>query len=598
MNCSEVYFSFYVALQTDAAATNAVTKTDEATTADRRNETFPDPEISGPLESQETYASEKRRESNVTLEEIAAQSYQTENTDEQELTKNGRSDAEQDDQSHVRDDQSKNVESETNVSKNNVDYNIGDRHEEIHENGNQTESLNLTSQSVLEEPKISDTNSTLEDEESQNDKEVSESGAKESQKSINGESTAQDSTDEEEEEKNEVSGSGEEPSTKIKDNTEGQTAADDEVSQGASGAGQPSDKPSHQDEEENISVQSIDQNGIESTEGRQGRERESKPLVNESADSLDESIKPVPEENIDKQQRVVNVEGNQIMGNQSEESFQPGSTEGTEPKKGGPAFKDNKRIDQPDSNDSEKPDSVESLDQSASSKDVKHGEDLDTQSTQPALNEPERSKPATNLEKIFQTQNERPTIQQDVTDDHSKQPNQQDHPAFNEIDNASGASQESIEDNNVTQDQDSQRELDGFGEGPKTPAILDELAENSSPSGGEPQVVNVEGSQLSDLHENASQETGPEDAADEIPVYTLSSPIGDDLFASDESSLPTPTSSVTTSSVNFIDSGVNMSPGYSDSSSLSDGYNTYSATGASSQGVYNSLTQSGKLLDI
>ncbi|KAL9968335.1 hypothetical protein ACROYT_G026696 [Oculina patagonica] len=179
----------------------------------------------------------------------------------------------------------------------------------------------------------------------------------------------------------------------------------------------------------------------------------------------------------------------------------------------------------------------------------------------------------------------------DATNNHSKQSKQQDHPALNEIDNGSGASspgQESIEVNDTTQDQDSQTEL----EGPKTPAILDELTEPSSPIGGEPQVVNVEGSQVSDLHEDTAQETGPEDAPDEIPVFTLSSPVGDDSFASDDSTLPTPTSAVTTSSVNFIDSGVDVSPGYSDSSSMSEaGYDTFPATGESSQGDYSSLPQ-------
>lgn len=588
----------YLALQTDGVTTNVsnvIAKTDEAATADRRNETFPEPEIYGPLESQEYDAPEKRKESNGTLEEIAAQSFQTENTKQNDQAKNDRSDAGQGDTSRVHDDQWKNVESGTNVSTDIVDINTADQHEKIQENGTQTESSNLTQQSLSEEPKSSDMmNSTLEDEESQNDREVSKSGAEESQKSVTGESAAQNSTEEEEEEeeKIEVSGSGEEPFAETKDNTEGQTAADDKISQGASGAGQPSDKP-NQDEGENISLQSIDQNEFES---RKGRERQ--PLIKESADSLDESRKPVPGGNID-QQTVVNVEGNQIMANQSEESFQPDSTEGTEPKKGAPTLEDNKHIDQPDSTDSEKPVSVESLDQSSTSKDAKPGENLDTQATQPVFNEPERSKPATNLEKIFQTQNDRPATQLDATNDHSKQSNQQDHPAFNEIDNGSGASspgQESIEDNNATQDQDSQTEPDEIAEGPKTPAILDELAEPSSPSGGEPQVVNVEGSQLSDLHEDAAQETGPEDAPDEIPVFTLSSPIGDDSFVSDESTLPTPTSAVTTSSVNFIDSGVNMSPGYSDSSSLSEGYNTFPAIGESSQGVDNSLPQTGKLL--
>ncbi|KAL9968334.1 hypothetical protein ACROYT_G026695 [Oculina patagonica] len=317
---------------------NVIAKTDEATTADRRNETFPEPEIYGPLESQEYDASEKRRESNGTLEEIAAQSFQTENTEQKDQTKNDRSDAGQGETSRIHDEQRKNIKSETNVSTDVVVNNTADQHENIHENGTQSELSSLTPQSLSEEPKSSDMmNSTLEDEESQDEQRIEE---------------------EKEQDKNEVSGSGEEPSTENKDNTEAQTAADDKISQGASGAGQPYDKPNQEEGE--------------STEDLQEREHERKPFIKESADSLDESKKPVPEGDID-QQTVVNVEGNQIMGNQSEESFQPDSTEGIEPKKGSLALEENKHIDQPDSNDLDKTVSVESPDQKASSKDAKSG---------------------------------------------------------------------------------------------------------------------------------------------------------------------------------------------------------------------------------
>lgn len=581
-------------MQSDAVTTTAVNKTDGAATADRRNETFPEPEIYGPLDDREYDASEKQRESaNGTLEEIAAESFQTENTHQQDQTRNGQSNAGKQDKPAVHDDQSKNVESK---SVDDMDTNTVLEHEKIHENSTENEPSNLITQSSSEEPKSSHMNSTLEDDGREIEEETSKSGEDESQKLVTGESDVQDITDDEGK-KTEVSGSGEEPSAE--DNSEEQTATDSKESQGARSAEQAPGKPGR-DEEEKVSAQSIDQNKIASAEGRQVREREGKPFINETADSLDEPTKPVPEGNID-QQAVVNVAGNQIMGNQSDESFQPDSTEGTNSKKGAPNLENNKRINPPDSNDPEKPVSVDSPNKGATIKDAKLRGDLDTQAIQPAFSEPERSMPATNLEKVFPTKNGRPPTQLDAIRDNSNQSNQQDHPAFNEIDNASGASnvgQESLEENEGAQDQDSQTDIEGFAEGPKTPAVLDELAEPSSPSGADPQVVNVESSQEGNLQEDTSQETGPEDATDEIPVYTLSSPIGDDSFRGDESTLTTPTSSVTTSSVNFIDSGVNMSTGYSDSPSLSEGYGTFTAPVSQSQGDYNSLSQGGKLLDI
>lgn len=343
-----------------------------------------------------------------------------------------------------------------------------------------------------------------------------------------------------------------------------------------------------------MAEQSIDQNKVGSAEGQQVREREGKPFINQTEDSLDEPTKPVSEGNID-QQAVVNVAGNQIMGNQSDDSFQPDSAESADSKMGGSNLENN--INPPDS---EKTVSLDSPIKGGSIQDAKLRGDLDTLAIQHAFSEPEKSIPATNLGKVLQTKNGGPTTQLDAITDNLNQSNEQDNPALNDIDKASGASnvgQGSLEENERTQDHDSHTDIEGFAEGPKTPAVLDEPAEPSSPSNADPQVVNVESPQEGNLQEDTSQEAGPEDVADAIPVYTLSSPVGDDTFRGDESILSSPTSSVTTSSVNFIDAGGNMSTGFSESPSLSEGYGTFTAPVSQSQEDFDSLSQGGKFLD-
>ena len=586
-------------MQSDALTAAEVNRTYGATTADKRNETFPEAEIYGPLlEDREYDASEKQRESaNGTLEEIAAQSFQTENSNQLDQTKNALSNSGKQDKPTVHDQgQSKNVESKTNVD--DVDNNTELEHEKIKENSSQNESSNLTMRSSTEEPKRSDKNSTLEDEGRESEKKTSKSAVVESQKSVTGDSDAQDIIDDEEGKKTEVSGSGEEPSDDDK-GTEEQTATDNKESQGAKREGRTPDKP-NRDEEENVADQSIDQNKIGSAEGPQLREREGKPFIKETADSLDEPTKPVSEGNID-QQAVVNVAGNQIMGNQSDDSFHPDSTQGFDSKKGGSSLENNKLINPPDSNDPEKTVSLDSPIKGGLIQEAKLRGELDTLAIQHAFSEPEKSMPATNLEKVLPPKNRGPTTQLDTITDNSNQSNKQDHPALNDIDNASGASnvgQESLGENEGTQDQDSHTDIEGFAEGPKTPAVFDEPAEPSSPSNADPQVINVESSQEGNLQEDTSQETGPEDVADAIPVYTLSSPVGDDSFRSDESILSAPTSSVTTSSANFIDAGGNIATGYSESPSLSDGYGTFSAPVSQSQEDFDSLSQGGKLPNI
>ena len=577
-------------MQSDAVTAAAGNKT----SADRRNETFPEAEIYGrPLDDRKYDASERQRESAYgTLKEIAGQSFETENTHQLDQIRNGQSNPGKENKPAVHDhDHSKNVEPATNVD--DVDTNTVLEHEKRKENSTQNDSPKLKTQSSSKEPKSSDMNSTLEDEGREIDKDTSKSGQDEPQKSVTGESDAQNITDDERK-KTEVSGSGEDSFDD--GNTEEQTATDNKGSYESKSAEQAPSKPS-QDEEVNVAEESIDQNTIGSAEGQQVREGKSKPFINQTEDSLDEPTKPVSEGNID-QQAVVNVAENQIMGNQSDDSFQPDSTEGADLKMEGSNLENNKLINPPDSNDPEKTVSLDSRIKGTSVQDAKLMGDLDTKAIQHSFSGPENSMPTTNSEKVLQTKNGGPSTQLDAIAGNSNQSNEKDHAALNDIDKASVASnvgQESPQENEETQEQDSHTDIIGFAEGPKTaPAVLDEPAEPSSPSDADPQVVNVGSPQEGNLQEDTSQEAYPGDVADAIPVYTLSSPVGDDTFRGDESSLSTPTSSVTTSSSNFIDTGGNMSTGYSESPSSSEGYGTFTAPVSQSQEDFGSLSQGGK----
>lgn len=584
-------------MQSDAITTAAGNRTDRATPADRRNETFPEAEIYGrPLDDREYDASERQRESAYgTLEEIAGQSFQTENTRQLDQTRNGLSNSWKENKPAVHEhEQSKNVEPKTNVD----DVDTVLEKEKIQENSAQNDSPKLKTQSSSEQRKSSDMNSTLEDEGREIEKDISRSGADESQKSVTGESDAQDMIDDERK-KTEVSGSGEEPLDD--DNTGEQTATNNKESHEAQSADQASSNHSR-DEEANVAEESIDQNTILSAEGQQMRERKGKPFINQTEDSLDEPTKSVSEGNID-QQAVENVAENQVMGNQSDDSFRPDSTEGADLKMGGSNLRNNKLINPPDSNDPEKTVSLESRIKGDSIQDAKLRGDLDTLAIHHAFSGPEKPVPATNFEKDPQTRNGGPSTQLDAITDNSNQSNEQDHPSLSDIDKASGASnvgQESLQESDGTQDQDSHSDIVGFAEGTKRPAVLDERAEPSSPSDADPQVVNVESPQEVNFQEDTSQDTQdishPGDVADAIPVYTLSSPVGDDTFRGDDSILSTPTSSVATSSVNFIDTGGNMSTGYSESPSSSEGYGTFTAPVSQSQEDFDSLSQGGKFI--
>lgn len=566
-------------LQTDAASTNGP-KSDEVTKADRRNETFPEPEY-GPVEKQEYDVS------NDTFEETDEEPIHTvENTDQRDQLKDREASAEKQDKPPVQGGQSKNVTSETDILTDDANTNTLKQQDKTRENGTENEPSHLSTESLSEELKSLDANSTSDDDDREIVNVATKSDATDSEKSVTAvENDTEDNTVEKEE-KTEISGSGDDSLDDIKGNNDA-TETDDKLSQEGSGSGQAPNK-AIPDGEVNGSVQSMDHN-----ENKGLDERESQSLTKETMKQSSFSESKAGSEESIHQPAVVNVTGNQIMGNQSEEEFHPDSTESIRPKNESAVLEDNEHTSQTViTNDTGNTVfTVEGPVKSATTDDENPRENLDEpEATQPVFNESERAISDTKLEEGLQTQNDQPNSNLDVT---KAQPNKPDQPALNEIDNASGAggfTQESLEETEGIQDQNSQTDLE-------PPAVLDDFAGSSSSSTSNPLVVNVEGSQESDYHEDASQDAIPEDTSDEIPVYTLSSPVGDDSLAADEGTLsPMPTSSVPTASANFIDAGANMSPGYSESSPFSEGYGTFTAADAPSQEVFNSFTPSGKLL--
>ena len=177
-------------------------------------------------------------------------------------------------------------------------------------------------------------------------------------------------------------------------------------------------------------------------------------------------------------------------------------------------------------------------------------------------------------------------------------PNKQSQPASYGIDNGSRTAsftQGSLEQTEQTQAINSQNDQNGISDEPKTPAVIDGPAEPPLTNIAYPTVVNVDGSQLNDYHEDASQDISLEDNSDEIPVYTLSSPVGDDSLAEDETTLSSmPASSVNTASADISDSGATMSPGYSESSLSSEGYSTFPTATAPSEFANSTLAEEGR----
>ena len=409
---------------------------------------------------------------------------------------------------------------------------------EINENGTRGEPSLFTNQSLLDEPRRPDINSTFQDIEGKTDREINNYDAEgESDEPVTSEHAVQDTT--EQVEKPEVSGSGDESSAETKDdNDEGHedTEGEEQPSHGGSRTKETNNVPIL-DKDETGSGQNIWKSGIENAEGRDG-ERESLFNKTEKQDTFDESKNGKGTTN---QEEAVNVVGNQITGNHNEAPLEQNRTEESHSQEViDAASSEGNLINQSAINEPESSLPAESIDQSAAVKDVNaySSGDFDTPATQTAFSEPER----VILEKGVRTQNEQPTIH-DVQQDKL---NQSDHPVMQDSDEASGGGnlpQEATEESALKHDQSPQIDTANLSEGP--------ASSNDASSMG----LDTEGTQLPDLHGMTSQEISPEDGPDEIPVYTLSMPSSEDSFPTEESTsspiFTAPTSAVTTSSASY-----------------------------------------------
>ena len=401
------------------------------------------------------------------------------------------------------------------------------------------------------DPRRTDTNSTLEDIESKAHKEKGKSGVEGSEDPVRVKQGPHEIP--EQVENPESSGSGDELSTLTDYENNGTEGANEKMPEAGGNAREPSNVPLL-DEDEYGWGQNSGQNGNENVEGHEGGQES---LFNETAkqEAVDEPKKTVSLENTD-EQTAVNVVGNQIMGNQNEVTLEQNRAEELHPQKViDAASLEDKLINQSASNGPDKPVIGNSLDQSVKVKDINADSsgDFDTPAENPVFNEPERVISKIILENGFRSHNNQPAIQDvqqnqlNIRGVHQDQLNQPDRPVLNEPGKASGEvslAQKSTEESALRQDQGPQINNVRFSERPSS---------NDAYSTG----VETEGTQLADLHGVASPETSPVDEPDRIPVYTLSSPGNEDSFAAEESTaspaLTAPTSSVTTSSALFAE---------------------------------------------
>ena len=403
--------------------------------------------------------------------------------------------------------------------------------EKTFENGIDNASLRLDSASLPEEPKSLDRNSTMDENDRHIVEVAPESYATLTESNQSATAPESDSRDikEEKEENIETSGSGDDSLDDVRNNED---ASEDDYKEF---------------EEESGS-------GEEPTEVKIVDVSERKTSVKDTTMHSDFSGSNEGVKEPSDQPAVVNVAGNQTMGNQSEEAFYSDSTESIEPKN------ESHTSQSLSGNDSDKAIfSVSSAVKDATIYDSNPRENLDS--------------------------GEAP-------------PNKQSQPASYGIDNESRAAsftQGSLEQTEQTQAINSQNDQNGISDEPKTPAVIDGPAEPPLTNIAYPTVVNVDGSQLNDYHEDASQDISLEDNSDEIPVYTLSSPVGDDSLAEDETTLSSmPASSVNTASADISDSGATMSPGYSESSLSSEGYSTFPTATAPSEFANSTLAEEGR----
>ena len=501
---------------------------------DRRNQTFPEePPVHDSSEGLGRYETEhETHDTDDTLGQSAEESIQT-NTSDLESYGKGYSE-------RVYDKNSRNFTSEKTGLADINDTQVR-LFEQIQDNGTRNEVSLSRNHSLFDQLRRPDMNATFEDNEGNADKETDTSGEEQLKEPFTGNQVAQNMTEHEEEEI-ETSGSGDESSTETNDDIE-HVEAEGKVSEGEGDAREPPNVPIF-DNDEHGSGQNIGKNGIKNAEDGEGEQKVPMKTTTQEK-TFDRSKTQIPEGTIDKH-TAVDVEGNQVMANQSEALFNQITTEASHSQENVDAASEDKLINKSEVNKSKKPVTAETVDRGATVKDIDaySSGDLETPATQPVRNEPERTKLGTNIEKGAQTENKRLIIQ-DVHGQQNllNQPDQPDQPALNEPEEASG-DQERTEESVLRQDQSLQIDNATLSEGPSFNAAY-------------LPTVDTEGTQLADLHGVTSPETSSQEDTDEVPVYILSTPSSEDSFAAEENTASTvftaPTPSITTESAAYAE---------------------------------------------
>lgn len=484
---------------------------------DRRNETFPEEPGYHSSEGPGGYDSEYgTHNSPSTHDQAAKESVQRE-------TKGTESDDKELNQ-FFRDEKIKNVASKKMGQAEMADTQAK-QFGQIHDNGSGSEPSSLTNQSLFEEPRRPHMNATFEDTEGSAVKEGNKSDLKQHEEPVITHNDDQD-TSENKEEKTGTSGSGDEASTETSDDTDEHTEAEEKLYRGEVNVKGLSNF-STIDKDENGSGDSLGQNGIRNTgDGESGQE----VLINQMAkqEPFYETNNTVAEGTLDKQTKESRNQNeaslDQISTNESQSQGSIDASASTESTVDQSATKESKAFSQITT---------------AKDVDVLPSGDFQTPMAQPVLDEVERVKLRTDVDKGMATENEGTAIQ-DYQQNQLNQFKQLDRTAQTKPDEVAG-SQEVAEENASKDNLRPQIYNATFSDGPSF---------NTAYSTG----VDVEGNQSADLHEVTSPENSSIDDTDEIPVYTLSSPRSEDAVENAASLVfTTPTSSITTASATYLE---------------------------------------------
>lgn len=505
--------------QADTNTNASPTDKESLENPDRRNETFPEEPGYHSSEGPGGYDSEYgTHNSPATHDQAAKESVQRETigteSDDKQLSQ------------FFRDEKIKNVASKKMDQAEMADTKAKE-FGQIHDNGSGSEPSSLTNQSLFEEPRRPHMNATFEDTEGSAVKEGNKSDLKQHKEPVITHNDDQD-TSENKEEKTGTSGSGDEASTETSDDTDEHTEAEEKLYRGEVNVKGLSNF-STIDKDENGSGDSLGQNGIRNTgDGESGQE----VLINQMAkqEPFYETNNTVAEGTLDKQtkesrnQNEANLD--QISTNESQSQGSIDASASTESTVDQSATKESKAFSQITT---------------AKDVDVLPSGDFQTPMAQPVLDEVERVKLRTDVEKGIATENEGTAIQDaNYQQNQLNQFKQLDRTAQTKPDEVAG-SQEVAEENALKDNLRPQIYNATFSDGPSF---------DTAYSTG----VDVEGNQSADLHEVTSPENSSIDDTDEIPVYTLSSPRSEDAVENAASLVfTTPTSSITTASATYLE---------------------------------------------